>query len=191
MKLIIIGSGGHAGVVIDAVRESYDFDIEGLMDETVPVGTMRHGFSVQHGWDFPEAYRWFIAIGDNAVREKFSKSNLAWTSIAHPDAAYDGGPVSTGTFLAANSFIGNNSTVGNFCIINTGAILEHDSSVGDYSHLCPGVVTGGRVKIGSRTTVGLGAMIRDGVTIGDNCTIGMGSVVLHDVPDNSTAWGNP
>ena len=30
-----------------------------------------------------------------------------------------------------------------------------------------------------------------GVTIGDKCIIGAGSVVTKDIPENSTAVGNP
>ena len=112
-------------------------------------------------------------------------------NIFHPHSYQADKVLAEGTFFAVNSVVGAGSHVGNFCIVNTGAILDHDSTLGDFSHLCPGVVTGCHVKIGNRTTVGLGAMIRDHIMIGDNCTIGMGSVVLNDIPDNSTAWGNP
>ncbi len=81
--------------------------------------------------------------------------------------------------------------MGNFSIINTGVILEHDSLVGDFTHLAPRVVTGGNVRIGSRTFIGLNATIRDNITIGNNCVIGAGSVVLKDVTDNTTWWGVP
>ena len=96
-----------------------------------------------------------------------------------------------GTFVGAHSYVGPNTVVGDFSIINTGAILEHDCSLGYFSHLCPGVVVGGRTKIGDRTTIGLNASIRDGINIGNNVTVGMGAVVLEDVPDNTTVVGNP
>lgn len=195
MKLVIIGSGGHAGVVIDVVRNSGCWDIVGLYDETVGPGGICQGYRLIGKPDFRDDYFYHIAIGDNAVRERLSKiQRLKWENVFHrrsvqPKAVYCCG--GWGSFFGAYSVIGNNSSVGSFCIVNTGAILEHDSILGDYSHLCPGVVTGGRVKIGSRTTIGLGAMIRDRVTIGNNCTVGMGSVVVEDVPDNTTVYGNP
>lgn len=47
------------------------------------------------------------------------------------------------------------------------------------------------VTIGSRVWIGAGAIICPGVTIGDGSVIGAGSVVVHDVPANSVAAGNP
>jgi sugar O-acyltransferase (sialic acid O-acetyltransferase NeuD family) len=178
MKLIIIGSGGHAGVVADAAVRSEMFVIEKYLDETKGDKIIGH----------PNVLA-FIAIGNNEVRERLSKRDFRWVNVIHPTALPCAGCI--GSYFGANSVVGNNSKVGSFSIINTGVILEHDSVVGDYSHLCPGVVTGGRVKIGNRTTIGLSAVIRDGVTIGNNCVIGMGSVILKDIPDNSVWWGNP
>lgn len=47
------------------------------------------------------------------------------------------------------------------------------------------VIIGDNVWIGGSTT------ILPGVTIGDNCVIGGGSVVVHDIPANTVAVGNP
>lgn len=47
------------------------------------------------------------------------------------------------------------------------------------------------VTIGNRCWIGGSVTILPGVTIGDNCTIGAGSVVVHDIPANSLAVGNP
>lgn len=47
------------------------------------------------------------------------------------------------------------------------------------------------VTIGDNCWIGGGATILPGVSIGSGCTIGAGSVVVHDIPDNSVAVGNP
>lgn len=47
------------------------------------------------------------------------------------------------------------------------------------------------VNIGHDCWIGGGAIICPGVTIGDKCIIGAGSVVTKDIPENSTAVGNP
>lgn len=47
------------------------------------------------------------------------------------------------------------------------------------------------VTIGEDCWIGGGAIICPGVTIGDRCVIGAGSVVTRDIPDDSTAVGNP
>lgn len=200
MKLIIFGAGGHAGVVVEAVRKSLIWEIEGLLDETEkPTGSgpalYRHGqpvLDLQTVMANRGAFKFFVAIGDNTARERLIKTpGCSMINVFHPRSYQANTSLTEGSFFGAHSVVGNGAYVGRGCILNTGAILEHDSTLGDFSHLCPGVVTGGWVKIGSRTTVGLGAMIRDGITIGERCLIGMGAVVLEDVPDNSTVIGNP
>lgn len=47
------------------------------------------------------------------------------------------------------------------------------------------------VTIGNNVWVGAGAVICPGVTIGDGSVIGAGSVVVHDIPENCIAVGNP
>jgi sugar O-acyltransferase (sialic acid O-acetyltransferase NeuD family) len=192
MNIIIIGSGGHAGVVIDAIRSTTCYPIRQWWDETLTEPKNVHGYAALPTLEkkFPND-SFFIAIGDNYVREKISKlEGYEWQNVFHVGASYKD-LFTIGTYLGRDAIIGPYCKVGKFCIVNTGAILEHDSELGDFSHLCPGVVTGGRVKIGHHTTVGLGSVIRDGVTIGNNCTIGMGSIVTKNIPDNSVSYGNP
>ena len=47
------------------------------------------------------------------------------------------------------------------------------------------------VSIGNNVWIGGSVTILPGVNIGNNVTIGAGSVVVHDIPDNSVAVGNP
>lgn len=192
MKITIIGTGSHAAAICDSIRQLGEYQVEGLLSETIPVGEKSCGLPVIGN---PNSKEWlhlmsFVAIGWSVTRERFARLGYQFINVIHPSAQI-GKVMCCGTFFGANSFVGNGSTVGNHSIINTAAVLEHDSSVGDFSHLAPGVVTGGRVKIGSHTFIGVGAMIRDGVAIGDNCEIGMGSTVVDNIPNNSYGFGNP
>ena len=47
------------------------------------------------------------------------------------------------------------------------------------------------IRVGSDVWFGGGVKVLPGVTIGDNVVIGAGSVVVHDIPSNSVAVGNP
>lgn len=47
------------------------------------------------------------------------------------------------------------------------------------------------VTIGNNVWIGGSVTILPGVTIGDNVSIGAGSVVVHDIPSNTVAVGNP
>ncbi len=47
------------------------------------------------------------------------------------------------------------------------------------------------IRVGSDVWFGGGVKVLPGVTIGDNVVIGAGSVVVHDIPSDSVAVGNP
>ena len=47
------------------------------------------------------------------------------------------------------------------------------------------------ITVGSDVWFGGGVKVLPGVTIGSNVVIGAGSVVVHDIPSNSVAVGNP
>ena len=48
-----------------------------------------------------------------------------------------------------------------------------------------------KIIIGKKTFIGARTFILPGVKVGDNVIIGACSVVTKDVPDNTTAVGNP
>lgn len=47
------------------------------------------------------------------------------------------------------------------------------------------------ITVGNNVWFGAKTCVLPGVTIGDNCVIGAGSVVVHDIPSDSVAVGNP
>ena len=59
-----------------------------------------------------------------------------------------------------------------------------EPSLREYMYTAP-------VRIGDNVWVGGNVTICPGVTIGENSVIGAGSVVIHDVPANCIAAGNP
>ena len=80
-----------------------------------------------------------------------------------------------------------NASVGKMCIINTGAIIEHDCEVEDFSHISVGSVLCGNVKVGAASFVGANATVIQGIHIGRNCTIGAGTTVRKNIKDNYMA----
>ena len=55
----------------------------------------------------------------------------------------------------------------------------------------PDAIAARPVHIADNVFIGAGAFILKGVTIGKNSVVGAGSVVVHDIPDNAIAAGNP
>ena len=91
----------------------------------------------------------------------------------------------------AGVIINSGSSIGKHCIVNTGAIIEHDCQISDYVHICPNVSIAGSVIINEGTQVGIGATIIQGIEIGKWVMIGAGAVIINDVPDYAVVVGNP
>ncbi len=105
----------------------------------------------------------------------------------------------------SNIFMGNNIYFNYNCIVLdvTAVQIGENVLIGpnvqiytathpmDYKERKEGLEYGKPVKIGSDVWIGGSAVICPGVTIGDRTVIGAGSVVVHDIPDDAFAAGNP
>jgi UDP-perosamine 4-acetyltransferase len=204
-KIIFLGGGGHAKVLIDLVRFIDKYEITGILDLQLKKRTMILDIPVLGGDDqlsviFNNSIRTVcVAVGsakDNEVRCRLfdMARNMGFEilSLVHPNSFVseestisDGVQVMAGVTIQTNTFIGENS------IINTGAIIDHDCFVGRHTHVCPGVVIAGGVIIGDNSFIGPGATIIKGVKIGNNSVVGAGAVVVNDVSDGLKVKGVP
>ena len=83
------------------------------------------------------------------------------------------------------------AVVGKHCIINTGAVVEHDNSLEDYVHISPNAALGGTVRIGEGTHVGIGACVRNNIRICGGYIIGAGAAVVKNITEPGTYVGVP
>ncbi len=199
-KVVIIGAGGHAKVIADIIEKSGD-EIVGFLDDNKEIGTTiikeykvigdlnnRFAMAVTK-----ENLEFIIAIGDNKKREEISHSpNLKFYTAIHPSAQIGlDVEIKEGTVVMANVCINSSAKIGKHCIINTGAIIEHDNIIEDFVHISPNVALGGTVKIGESTHVGIGSIVKNNITICKNCTIGAGAVVVKNIIEEGTYVGVP
>ncbi len=81
--------------------------------------------------------------------------------------------------------------IGNHCIINTNASIDHDCVLEDFVHVSPNAALAGDVRVGEGTHIGIRACVIQGLRIGKWCVVGAGAVIIRDVPDHATVVGNP
>ena len=81
------------------------------------------------------------------------------------------------------------STIGEQCILNTNATVDHECKIGHGVHVMGGASIAGKVEIGDFSTVGTNATILH-IIVGKNVMIGAGAVV-KDVEDNLVVAGVP
>ena len=96
-----------------------------------------------------------------------------------------------GTLICPGCIVSTNTRIGRLVIVNIGSQIGHDVEIGDYSSLMANIDIGGHVKIGEKTYIGTGATIIPKRVIAKNVRIGAGSVVLHNIKENLSVFGNP
>lgn len=194
-KLVIIGASGHGKVIADiALRNGYE--IVGFLDDNDTIKEIG-GFpllgSVLDVAKFASECEFFIAIGNNRIREMIAdKYAVNWATLIHPTAAIGRDvEIKAGTVVMANAVINPSARIGMHCIINTGAIIEHDNFLDDYVHVSPNATLAGTVHVGKRVHVGVSACVKNNVTITDDVTIGAGAAVVKDITEGGVYVGVP
>lgn len=206
MRVIGLGAGGHAKVVIEILRRMPQIDLVGLLDcDEALWHTKVLGVQVLGGDRLlPElrtgGLRWaFIgvgSVGDSSGRRRLYKMarshGFEMISAIHPGAVISPSVrMGSGVTVMAGAIVNADAAFGENVIVNTGAIVEHDCTIGNHVHISPGARLASLVQVGDGAHVGLGACVLQGVTIGRNVVVGAGAVVVEDVPDEVTVVGVP
>lgn len=194
MKLLVVGAGGHAKVVVDAAR-ACGLEVVGAVDEADGVASVL-GVPVHADATHLEADGFIVAVGDNASRGRlfaeYSERGMTPLTVVHPTATIAPGVVfGAGVFVAAGVVVNPDARIGDDCILNTGCTVDHDCVIGEHAHVGPGVNLCGGVTVGAGSLLGVGACAIPGATIGAEAVIGAGAVVVGIVPDGVTAVGVP
>lgn len=198
-RVIIWGTGGHAVSVSETVRAAGGH-IVGYVSED-PLPTTFQDLPVFQELPQSEAgekVRVVVAIGDNWTREQIvtrlrtSHPEIEFPAFEHPSASVAStAKIAAGAIIMQGAIVGAAAEVGEHCLINTRASLDHESQLQAFSSLAPGAITGGRVRIGRRSAICIGAIIKHGVEVGEDVVVGAGSYVHESLPARSVAYGTP
>lgn len=201
MRLVIVGAGGHAKVVLELLRALGSVDIVGLIDPQ-PATASVLGVPVLGGDALLPVLRRegveaaFVALGSNRLRQRIG-AELAAFGYALPAAVHPSAMVSpsasigSGVAVMARAVVGTETRVLDLAVVNSGAVLDHDNLLGEAAHVAPGCALAGTVMVGARSLVGIGSSVRPGIRIGADVTIGAGSAVVADVADGMRVGGVP
>lgn len=200
-QVAVIGSGGHAKVVIEAMRAAGDLTIVGCTDAKpsashvlgVPVLGTDEELARLYDGGLRQA---FVALGDNRLRLKVGRALMArgfeFPSVIHPSATISpSAHIGRGVVVMAGAVLNASAVIGDFCIVNTLAAIDHDCVLGDGVHVAPRTALAGGVTLESGVFMGIGATAIPGVTVGAHSIVGAGGVVVHDLPAGITAVGIP
>ena len=198
-KLILIGASGHGKVCLDiAVRMNVWSSIF-FLDDNVNLKSVNSTKIIGIVSDFKEyleEYDFFVAIGNNKIREqifdKLDEMNANIVNLAHPEStvAHDV-KIGVGTVIIGGAIVNPSTTIGVGGIINTGSTIGHDCNLGRFVHVAPGVNIAGNTIIGNRTWLGIGSTIINNIVITDDCFIGAGGLVINDLIEEGVYIGSP
>ena len=145
--LVIIGAGGHAKVIIDALNLNTFLKVviidpyaksENLLG--IPIYD-RLSSNYEH---VPKKY--IVAIGDNYKRWQVVHALLEadqetkfYTSIHETAVVSNEAFVGAGSVICAGAIVGADSKIGSHVIINTRSVVDHDCAIGNYANISPNV----------------------------------------------------
>lgn len=194
MRLLIVGAGGHAKVVLEAALR-LGFEIAGVVGQPGKA-TELLGFPISNDMSGIDTDGFIAATGDNASRaltyEACLAGGLTPMSVVHPSAIVgDRVTIGAGTFVAAGVVINVGAAIGENAVLNTGSTIDHDCRIGDHAHVGPGASLCGGVEVGNGALVGVGSSVVPCVRIGEWSVVGAGAAVVGDLPAEMIHAGVP
>lgn len=211
MKIILWGCTGQSKIIKSIIDhpEHIPFDpieIVAVFDDTPNLSPPFQNIPLYEGWKdfskwksnykFPLSF--VVTIGNPHAKKRIEISrklityNLSPISIITPSFILE--PyvnLGIGLQIHNHAIVNSYTQIGDYCILNTKSLVEHDCVIGQGVEIGPGAIVCGNVNIGEYTWVGAGAVIKDHITIGKNCIIGAGAVVTKNISDNQIVVGNP
>ncbi len=196
-RIVLVGGGGHAMSVMSMLPDGVEVcgyvDRAPVADMPVPyLGTDSDLLASGAKTDIHLALVWGQTT-DMRLRRKLIELYRGYHSptLVAPSA-----------LITTNSTIGNGCTVmhravingariADFCVINTGAIIEHGVTLGENVFIGPGAVICGGVTIDNDSIIGAGATVRQGISIAAGMVVGMGATVVRDITEPGVYTGIP
>jgi UDP-perosamine 4-acetyltransferase len=201
--LIVIGSGGHARVLIEALQLR-GVRILGALDRD----PARRGQSVlgvpilggdevlaQHA---PGQLKLVCGVGSVApgsarevIHQRWRDRGYEFEGVLHPSAVVARDVRLRDAQVMAAVVIQPGVELGANVILNTACVIDHDCAIGDHAHISPGATLCGAVRIGRGAHVGAGATVVQGIEIGEGAFVYAGAVVTRAVPARIRVAGVP
>jgi len=201
--VIVLGTGGHAAVLIDALQRSGRIVLgclspDGATGAAGPLGTEILGDDTVLNRYQPGAVGLVNGVGstDTAqasgglarhhLHRTWHRRSFVFASVIHPAATVAAGcDLAAGVQVMAGAVVQTGTRIGAGSIVNTGARIDHHCSVGELVHIAPGATLCGGVSVGDGAFVGAGATVIPGIAIGAGARIGAGMTILADVPEGA------
>jgi sugar O-acyltransferase (sialic acid O-acetyltransferase NeuD family) len=206
LRVLGVGAGGHAKVVLEILAADDGYDVVGLLDaDSGRAGARLLGVPILGGDELLEpkydagVSHAFIGLGgasDTHPRRRLYQrvrsigfdivSVVHRTAVVSPSAG-----IGRGATIAAGSVVGPDAALGENVIVNTAAVVDHDCRVGDHVHIAIGARLASGAEVADGAHIGAGATVLQGLRVGEGAVVGAGAVVVRDVEPGVVVVGVP
>ena len=199
--VILIGAGGHARVVREALRvmgeavigyaapEAGAFGhLAWLGDDAVALARLEAGTAVALGVGGRPRRDDPGTEGRRSLFEAWQAAGAAFPAIVGAGVVRAGDlTLGDGVQLMAGAVIQPGVRLGDNVLMNTRAAVDHDCLIAAHAVVAPGAILCGGVEVGKGAWIGAGAVVLEGRKIGARAVVAAGAVVSHDVPAGGLA----
>ena len=205
IEVIVLGSGGHAKVVIDILYQMVTYKIIGVTSVDLKQGSFFQGYEVLGDDNVLPLYKQngikhvVMGIGgyrDNNLRktlfQKIKSLGFDFVNVIHPQSIIsETSKFGEGVTIFPGAIINTEVKIGDNVIIATGASVDHETIIENHVLVSAGVTIGANSIIKESALLALGSKVISGITIGSNALIAAGAVVVNDIRDNQKVFGLP
>ncbi len=145
IRLLVVGAGGHGRSVVEAAELSGQFEVVGLLDDSLHAGDRVMGVTelgsvVSMAHHQAGADKAIVAKGNNTVPEKLMQQLTAagfkWVTVIHPCAIVSPSAVlGAGSAVMVGAIVGTEARLGVSSIVDCDAVVYHHATVEDFDHL--------------------------------------------------------
>ncbi len=203
-KIIVIGGGGHAKVIISILKKLRAYEILGYVEKDnkgaiLGVPYIGDDHDLKKFIETKKVTQAVLGVGHIAdytrrveLYQQMTALGYAFPKIVSPHAIINEAvEIGDGTVVMDGVVVNSGAKIGKCCILNTRSVIDHDCEIGDFVHLAPGAVLSGGVNVGSYTFIGAHATVINYKKIAQKCIIGAGAVVMRDCLEPGTYVGVP
>lgn len=205
IPIVVIGSSGHAKIVIDILEQVGKYEIVGITTQNPGVDNSFMNYPIL-GTDelLPSLFEKGIKYAANGVGgftenrlrkrvfEKIKSMGFEFITVIHPSSTISPHvKIGEGSVIFAEVVINPDVLIGKNVIIATNSSIDHETVIGDHALISAGVTVGGNDNIGEGALLAIGSVIVSGKLVGKYSLVAAGAVVVNDVPDGTTVAGVP
>lgn len=190
----MIGGGGHASVLTDILRSQKRKIVAVVCPDNPSNRSVFAGIPHFSNDDdvlqfSPEKVLLVNGIGvlpNSSIKRKLNQYYLSYgyqfeTVVADSAEISSYAQISAGSQVFPGVIIQTGVRIGSHCVINTGAVIEHDCCIGEYNHIAPNATVCGQVKTHLGVFIGASSIVFQNVELSEYAIVGAGSILAKNL----------